>query len=679
MKLQSLEITNFRGIDSLTIDALGRSVKITGDNGCGKSTVKEAFLWLLTGKDGFGRSNYNIRPIRDTALALSAENISSRDVAVSATMRVRGGREIQLTRMLRAKLEGVGTGKKYNGQNVTMLYVDGKKMTGSEFSRFVQDLTTRSADISAVIDLYYITERMKDEERRELLLRTFGGMTEEEFAVCSGDPEYKEIMDMLLPGESVPDFTKKLSDDLNKTAAKYKTAAAELEALREKADAAQKYGNAKQLERSVRDLTRRKTELETEKQRRLAGGVGKRKAELEEEKERINLEIKNFIEREAAKKAEELRAQAETLRKKRSEQIRKLDEIAKEKEKLRDRYVELRVQAENVNERLEESRTKTFSKDGVCPACGQEIPKESIEKEREAFNLEKAEREERLTIAAEQIETEKRAISKKLREIAEEQEKCLNKRDELELKITDAARKEREALENKRDVAPSAERTQRLAKLEAEISKLGTEEAADTGDIDAEIHKTEEAIEKLNEAWIEASKVKTLDSKITELEKSIETLTEREAEYMRFFEAGKRFGCGKAKAEEERINSSFKNTEWKLYDTYQNGNIKNVCEAYVGKVKYGSVNRAGRAAASLDVITAVSKKLRVELPIFIDDMDGVFLPDVYSGGAQVITMEAKREFCPECGGESGLREEDGMWTCASCGHRWKKELKIEYV
>ena len=48
--LNSLSIKNFRGIDQLTINPLGRVNLIAGKNGTGKTTVLES-LWILSAPD----------------------------------------------------------------------------------------------------------------------------------------------------------------------------------------------------------------------------------------------------------------------------------------------------------------------------------------------------------------------------------------------------------------------------------------------------------------------------------------------------------------------------------------------------------------------------------------------------------------------------------------------------
>ena len=63
IKLKSLSLVNFKGVRSQEINFSDQVTVVCGENGTGKTTVFDAFLWLLFGKDSTGRSdsNFNIK------------------------------------------------------------------------------------------------------------------------------------------------------------------------------------------------------------------------------------------------------------------------------------------------------------------------------------------------------------------------------------------------------------------------------------------------------------------------------------------------------------------------------------------------------------------------------------------------------------------------------------------
>jgi len=61
MKLNRLSIENFKGVKSLTITPNGKNLNIFGDNGTGKTTVYDAWLWLLFDKDSQNKKDFEIK------------------------------------------------------------------------------------------------------------------------------------------------------------------------------------------------------------------------------------------------------------------------------------------------------------------------------------------------------------------------------------------------------------------------------------------------------------------------------------------------------------------------------------------------------------------------------------------------------------------------------------------
>ncbi len=61
--LNSISIRNFKGIAQYTLDLRGHNAIIFGDNATGKTSVYDAFLWLLFGKNSDGAADFGIEPI----------------------------------------------------------------------------------------------------------------------------------------------------------------------------------------------------------------------------------------------------------------------------------------------------------------------------------------------------------------------------------------------------------------------------------------------------------------------------------------------------------------------------------------------------------------------------------------------------------------------------------------
>lgn len=80
MKILKMRLENFQGVKELEIDPQGESSAIYGDNGTGKSTVYNAFTWLMYGKscvDYLGR-------FRDIPVAVEAKHTQGARIDFSA-------------------------------------------------------------------------------------------------------------------------------------------------------------------------------------------------------------------------------------------------------------------------------------------------------------------------------------------------------------------------------------------------------------------------------------------------------------------------------------------------------------------------------------------------------------------------------------------------------------------
>src|SRR5690554_6283020 len=62
IQLKRLQISNFKGIKKLSID-FNSVTNIYGANAAGKTTIFDAFTWLLFGKDSQDRKDFDIKPI----------------------------------------------------------------------------------------------------------------------------------------------------------------------------------------------------------------------------------------------------------------------------------------------------------------------------------------------------------------------------------------------------------------------------------------------------------------------------------------------------------------------------------------------------------------------------------------------------------------------------------------
>ena len=92
--IEELHLLNFRGARDVRVRFTAGTNIVSGDNGTGKSTLMDAFLWLLFGKDAEERKDCEIKRIE------AGETLRRTDATVECRLDV-DGQQNTLRRSLR--------------------------------------------------------------------------------------------------------------------------------------------------------------------------------------------------------------------------------------------------------------------------------------------------------------------------------------------------------------------------------------------------------------------------------------------------------------------------------------------------------------------------------------------------------------------------------------------------
>ena len=74
MRLLSLMLKNFKGIRDFSLCTDGENADIYGANATGKTTVADAFAWLLTDKDSLNSAQFGIKTLVDGEAVSNVEH-----------------------------------------------------------------------------------------------------------------------------------------------------------------------------------------------------------------------------------------------------------------------------------------------------------------------------------------------------------------------------------------------------------------------------------------------------------------------------------------------------------------------------------------------------------------------------------------------------------------------------
>lgn len=613
MKLTKLELLNFKGLKSFTINLNG-DVVIRGDNATGKTTVFDSVCWLLFGKDSLDRADFEIKTLD------GGEPIHKVNHEVTATFTLDEGGTVELKRVYREKYSSPRGGDITLTGHTTDYFVDGVPKKEKEYKEIVNTLIDESV-FKLITNPLYFNETYSWQNRRKLLLEMCGDISDED--VIASHDELRRLAE-LLEGRTV--------DDHRKVVAAKKTAInKELDMIPIRIDEA-----VRNKPETVSDKAKLIRDIET-----LSAGIDeveKQKAIIQNgfsstEKESKIRDIKRQLEVQRHKVLSDYHKQKQRLRDEYEASLTKLKMVEVDRDRCADRRDELNKEIERESKRIatlqsefDTFNTQQFNKES-CPTCGQALPADKQAVLEAEFNTNKSKK----------LEEWKGLIESAVKlkgNYEEQQEIMVSKIDSL---TTEASQyndaynvkfKEYEAYSE-----PNVEDDPVYADLKAQLFllEIDDEPGADT----EELTKLDEELSsmKSKKAALETelNKFKLIDDinhRILELENQQQKLV---AEKNALDEAAflmDEFIKAKVNMLEENINSRFKLARFKMFNVMLNGNVEECCETTYKGVSYRSMNNAARINVGLDIINALTSYYKVNAPVFIDNAEAVteFVP-----------------------------------------------------
>lgn len=616
MKLLRLTLDNFKGTKHFSLDLPeGCSAAVYGENGTGKTTLADAWCWLLFGVDSKGQSDS-----KNGGFQVSTKGTSGLDYSVSAVIEV-DGHTHTLRRVYREEFSRKnGESEKGQAKNHTDYYLDDTPLkTKKQYDAFIDTLFP-SREIGRALTIpSYFPRDLEPGSRRELLLKLFSPEITED-SVMDRHPElarlrtykgYKTV-------EQYRDWAKAQRTAVNK----------ELDSIPGRIDEAN-LAKREEVPTPEDDAVFQRLQAEKAKLAMKISAIRSGSAQMDAIRRKSETEAL-LSERRAAYMGkflhanDALNADAQALRKEISDKERAVFLLKRKKEE-RTLFMEgIRKEIDHLGEKWQEWQGKRFDESStVCPTCGQSLPPEQIQEAREKFNLTRSE-----TIR--QIEEQGTQLRERL------------KRDSVavkeEQKTITAAEQELAVLQEKLDklaaaivTPPPFEETEDFRKLTKEIEGLRQEEAILKVSAEKQLAPLLEKEETIQQRLDELARKRLNVEMNRQQEQRIRDLLAKQKELnlqLTTLDDGltlaDQFIRLRAMDLEEDINSHFEVVRWKLFDMQVNGGVKTCCEAMADNdngifVEYGSnLNDGRRIQAGVDIINAITKATGVTAPIWID-------------------------------------------------------------
>ncbi|MCY7570982.1 AAA family ATPase [Bacillus pumilus] len=636
IRLAELHLSNFKGVKSFPLETGGESAKVYGDNATGKTTLFDAFTWLLFDKDSQNKKDFEIK-------TLSKDNkaVSGIDHEVSAVLLI-DGKSVELKKVYSEKwTKKRGSAKQVFSGHTTNYHVNGVPVKKKEFAEKVNEII--SEDIFKLITSpSYFNEQMKWQDRLAVLMEIGGAVTDDD--VIKQDSSLSKLQSIL--GERSLDEQKSILAEKRKKITKlleqFPVRIDEINrSIEDVTDIDQeqlKKEDLKALQASIDDLEKEAHSI------RVDAGADRKKRMLQLEGDLQQIKNDHDTERfqvvnekkEAYYKAKnslsQIKHNLDSLKTKKDHLTSFLSQTDKERVELREEW------SKKYEESFEDHQT-------ACPTCGQPLPEEKIQIAIEKFNLQKSVSLERIVDKGKQLGIEYDNKQNELYEVDEKIQLLI-----LEEKFTTAAvEKLKEDMEQaEASIAPLSDNPLYISKIE-EIEKINNEIQSDEQETSGSVQAINEQIkEKQQEMTLIRNDLSRIDqaqkalNRIEELKEEERKMADdyNEVEQQSFLI--EEFIRTKMSLMEERINSKFKYARFKLFEEQVNGGLTETCETLYEGVPYSKgLNNAARINVGLDIINTLNEHYGISAPIFVDNSEAV--TNLIDVNAQVISLIVSKQ------------------------------------
>lgn len=619
--IKRMRLINFKAFKDYSIEFNGHITTIQGCNGSGKTTIFDAFTWLLFGKNSEDKKEFGIKT-KDA----DGNVIEKMPHEVSAILLV-NGEEITLCRRLIEKWQ------KKRGSAV-------EEFTGNTEERFYNDVPCSVKEWGEKIDnicteqvFKFITNpiyfnQQRPDVQRTMLFRMAGNISDD--GIAAGNEDFRALLGKLT-GKTLDEYRKEI-------AARKKRIKAEIDTIPERIDERKRDmpepSDWDSITASIAEKKQRKAEIEAqisdaskayaaandermEQMKKIAG--------LKHQRLSLEIEIKNTVEadfhkmqaakNEAMLKVKRLSNEIDFEKQNIEDINRKLDDRKAYREKLIAEWKEINARALAFDD-----------EDFICPTCRRQFEPDEIEARQQEiarrFNERKAHD------LAENNETGKE--NKKLMQalensIGQSEKSILSRKAELEeIKSSEAYNSNPIC----QDATPIIEAnpvyqslSRQIVEFEAKIKEpVGI---SDNAWLKEQCKQIDNEIYALNAMFANKDVIERNNARIAELEKQMRTQSDELAQLEGIEFTIAEFTKARMEEVDKRINGMFSLVKFKLYEKQINGGEAETCVATVDGIPYSDLNGAKKINAGLDIINAICKFEGITAPIFIDNAESV--------------------------------------------------------
>lgn len=672
LKIRSLHMENFKGIKSLDVN-FSNKTSIKGQNAAGKTTIFDAFTWLLFNKNSAGEEKFNVRP-----LDKDGNRIDNVEIKVVTVLDV-DGTEVELSKVQKQNwVKKRGTDTVTLQGNVNSFEIDGYPKSEADFKDYVSSLAQSEEMFKMLTNPQYFSS-LKWKDQRDILMKLTTEVSDVELA--------KEMFDENAYAESLIEELEKApsTDDIrakfSKALSEWKKKQAEIPVRIDEAEKSKIDVDVAEQELAKVNLVRRIAECDKKMENAgsALGDLRSKEMQLQFEmsgmEQTMNRELSNkrsIMDAELRDCKNELEHFAVTIslkEKQISDNEKTITDADAERKKLGEQYNSEKAKAFDETPYLfDESKWIFDESTTVCSLCGQKLPADKIEQLKTDFEERKtkakADAKRKLNDSKSDFITQKESNLEEIKAYGFAKknliEELTKKNADLQMEIDSLKKQEQGTLTNKEELCKllseipeeaDYSQNEEYAKLKAEhdeviakIEKLESEGADSVVDeLKAEKSDLQAQLNEVNAVIAKASMNVEIDERIAELQAEQKEIGQKVADQEQMLYLLEEFIRFKLDKISDSINSHFKTINFKLFEMQLNGGMKDCCECTVNGVPYSTLNSGHRIVAGLDIIRSLSELYGVSCPIFVDNAESLNEFNVPDMDAQLILLSVSED------------------------------------
>lgn len=630
IRLKQLRLKNFKCHRALTLDFQGRNAGIYGDNATGKTSVYDAFVWLLFGRDsaGNGEKNIEIKPLSQDGSVRDHQAVTE----VEAVLLV-DGEEISLRRTLR-EVWSTRRGSRepsYDG-NTCEYFVDGVPCKASAYADRVGSLVDEER-FRMLTTVSYFSAALPWQKRREILFGLFGGLDDD--GIMQTDERFQELR-LAMGKLALEEFKRQVQQKRKGFLTKRNEIPARISECEKTVQdlAALDFDSA---DAQLEALYARRDSLSTRLlAARQGAAVQKKQLELQQtelELERLEADNRRFREEQRGA-APDCAALERELRQKNSA-------YASAKRALAMRKAEIHRREEDIaaaRERWMRIQEELFSGSTACPTCGQPLPDAQVADAQAAFERDKQTRQDELVRKSDGYKEEKARYEREtseneayLRELEGEISALTKRLRDMKDAAASVTVRDMEGYAGKKQILLS-----RLEEARRELEGLRSDSQAAVGGLEGSVREVAAEISRVSAIAGKRGAYEYAQERIGQLRQDAQAAADNLNELDKLLYLMEEYSRYKASFVEGSVNGRFRLARFRLFREQANGGVEDRCDVTYGGVPYLGLNNGMKVNVGIDIINTLSRFCGVCVPLFVDNAEAV--TDLEKTDCQVIRL-----------------------------------------